>query len=1258
MIFLIVVGVIIGTAIFLVIASKIYNAISSRKELLNSFVPGKEPKNIRYTFTSLDSTTHSSDERIVTSLSNFLYSTRMVEYCTNEIPRYKYILDKCSLVMDYDGQERFENKECYLEDQKSKHSSLRNQYKDELESYFSDFGFQKYPYTFPYDFIGNLINNRHLVELTNAGEYIVATSKNGIMYLFLAECVLVINDEEANIQQQKYPFVRCIRSVETVTCSCSEGREVVGTGWKYERVRGGPDLRYSYNPRHYFVNAYEDKVSFFDFENNAYFNLKEQGSDLDRESHKYNEYVADIYHLPLPTKDDVSPSSQKTWEEKQASTDDYLHSNLDISQDRPIIHVPSGTTTIKNFAFYKRINLKEVSIPSSVKAIGNYAFDNCPNLKKVTFESGSELETIGDSAFCDCGSLEEIRLPASLKSIGSHAFSGCRFLHATCETDCVLKLTSKIESIECDAFTDTLITKLYLESGKIQGIFHPFPKEISDIIIPSDIGISEYAELLSFAKGKGFNSINVDKFNRSPVEVGNLSDITFYGTNICIPNCVKQIENCKLGKDVEKVSIPNGTILLDRNFFHYKQLKEIKLPDYLKDFVKIPKQANVTFEDTGIAPSLENEISISQKTAKQFSIINMAYAKKIVIEEVFEGLSELIGQFHNINSVKLNFPTGTIPPSLFQGCKTLKEVVCNEAISVIGDSAFEDCTQLCSFKANGIKKIGSKAFKGTSLTDTSSLANATAIGAFCFDGCSKLINAVFNKVKYLGEGAFQNCHSLEAVTLNKKLKTIPAHCFDGCRSLTKLISNFDVVEAYGFAGCSSINLTEKISKLKTIEQHAFENNYKLEKVEINNNVTNIGQYAFAGCLSLRDFKLAGKIKLEDFCLSGTQINCVDQILETALLGIGVFADCKKITEVKIPYGINAIPRSLFENCTGLTSVYIPDSVLTIGVHSFYGCSSLKQLTGMSELVKISNECFGDCTSLTKLIFPLSLKEYVNAAPRCKNLVEIVFTGDLEKLSINTEGCPKLKRIYAPLKVNDSNLNQANGPKYLVMRGSSWIRQWKVDIVYVQKDEYLITLNKCLLEAGYSLMPTDRKIEMNEHYFGKFDDSFSFDLNDPELIEEKPVVKKRAEWDTTTVKEENKTQPEVSTKKSENVNDVAVYQGQLPFEHIQLSNDNTNEEQIECDRTIVSSLFAVKFKPRNGLQSGYSFIVDSLGHPVSNVIQINQAKENSEIKFNLEMHDDAENGKASIVVVDGNFTVTASKKVYIDRAYNIDALLDF
>lgn len=61
------------------------------------------------------------------------------------------------------------------------------------------------------------------------------------------------------------------------------------------------------------------------------------------------------------------------------------------------------------------------------------------------------------------------------------------------------------------------------------------------------------------------------------------------------------------------------------------------------------------------------------------------------------------------------------------------------------------------------------------------------------------------------------------------------------------------------------------------------------------------------------------------------------------IGDNAFSNCKSLTAITIPDGLEHIGEYAFSSCTSLTSITLPDSVKTIGGGAFGYCSALEEL---------------------------------------------------------------------------------------------------------------------------------------------------------------------------------------------------------------------------------------------------------------------------------------------------------------------------
>lgn len=110
--------------------------------------------------------------------------------------------------------------------------------------------------------------------------------------------------------------------------------------------------------------------------------------------------------------------------------------SVDLAKMAEANHVT--ITCIDMLAFGDDNHVTSVNLPASVQIIDNYAFYLCTSLSEVTYEEGSKLASIGESAFAEDGALRDfhqlgtnkdgtLHLPESVNVIGEFAFAGTGF---------------------------------------------------------------------------------------------------------------------------------------------------------------------------------------------------------------------------------------------------------------------------------------------------------------------------------------------------------------------------------------------------------------------------------------------------------------------------------------------------------------------------------------------------------------------------------------------------------------------------------------------------------------------------------------------------------------------------------------------------------------------------------------------------------------------------------------------------------------
>lgn len=212
----------------------------------------------------------------------------------------------------------------------------------------------------------------------------------------------------------------------------------------------------------------------------------------------------------------------------------------------------------------------------------------------------------------------------------------------------------------------------------------------------------------------------------------------------------------------------------------------------------------------------------------------------------------------------------SIGTKAFYGCSGLSEVTIPASVTSIGGNAFFNCIGLTSMTIpNSVTSIGTYAFQNcsglTSLTISSSL---TSINDCTFSGCSGLTSvSIPGSVTSIEWSAFSSCSNLAEVTIPNSVSSIGKTAFSDCTSLTSVTIPTSVnsigesafarsgltsvtipgsvtsMGRYAFSACNS--LTSVNIQNSTVSDYAFYECLNLETVILGENVTSIGEEAFA-----------------------------------------------------------------------------------------------------------------------------------------------------------------------------------------------------------------------------------------------------------------------------------------------------------------------------------------------------------------------------------------------------------------------------
>lgn len=757
----------------------------------------------------------------------------------------------------------------------------------------------------------------------------------------------------------------------------------------------------------------------------------------------------------------------------------------------------SAISSVPTAAFAGCSALSSVRFPAGLIQIGESAFEGDVSLT-ATFENVNALTSIGARAFALCENFAGVSAP-NAEYVGEEAFVGCYSLSAiTMDTS---KKAHQLFSLLADVEDPD---KFY--SVTTDGKEYAVPRYLSTVTVVKGRedeegrlqtgALYDLYTLKRVVIASGVKTIGERAF---AIENKTLSSTAF---TLELSEGLETIEREGLAtrKDVRSVALPSTlTTIGEYAFYELEQLNTVTIP------------ARNALESVGKYAFGETEWY-------------RGMAGPVKLGPFVLGVSEIYcrNRGYSVISAEDMGLCEKIAPYAFYGNVYLTSVTVGEYVTEIGENAFASCTSIRTFTFNSnatnpqYRTLGDDILEGadalTELTvyedvkqeklfQTVPTALKTLRIGFgnkesqikqdsytSYTGIEKLY--IGNGYERIEEETFVGSTALKEVHIGSTVERIEDRAFYGLSRLDTLDlsanETLEYVGASAFEGTAvaAVNFPATVrhldagsfkgaalttlvlpTGLERVGESAFENNAALTTVTLNEEITEMGAYAFRSCnvraltlpASLVNGTLGEGILSDNVYFTSltleeglpvaklfTETTGEEQSVDVPSNFTTVRLTAGKIVEREfygftslqtliVESGVTEIGKSAFEGCTGIRNVTVPATVTVIGDRAFAGCTLLASCqidSSNSELEKTGKEIFaGDvalvyadfpltvaetdwtgmfdgCVSLTTTSFPTSVTEIGNYAYRnCRNLTTVGMHDNVESIGDSAfEGC--------------------------------------------------------------------------------------------------------------------------------------------------------------------------------------------------------------------------------------------------------------
>ncbi len=467
---------------------------------------------------------------------------------------------------------------------------------------------------------------------------------------------------------------------------------------------------------------------------------------------------------------------------------------------------------------------------------------------------------------------------------------------------------------------------------------------------------------------------------------------------------------------LKEITIPEGVEVLPEECFKYcSSLTSVTLPSSLRAMEKSAFRGCGALERLSIPDSVKSLGNGCFSGCGVLKDVNIPQAVTTIGSSAFYDCKAL-------ESITLPPGLTAIQGSLFSQCASLKSVNIPDSVTLIEASAFYGCTALRQLELpKGMKQIGNSAFYDSGLEQLVMPDSVVTIGEGLFQGCRQLESVHLSRgLTTIPAYTFKDCAKLTEVNIPRRVTTIDKEAFSHCLALQTpqlpeglvslgnaayydtrfhtivLPSTLQLIgnECFRYSRLEGIDVPQSVVQIGV---SAFENSDSLHWATLNEGLLYLRNSAFASCPLLQDVALPSSLRvLGEWAFYGNKQKM--SYVQPPLINVvpnHVCCGCDSLTSVTLHERVTKIDGNAFQDCKQLTRIDLPQGLQVIGSWAFVACP-LTELNIPSSVRTIDGRAFND-GNYTRVVLPEGVEQVGERAFYSKKLRYVDFPSTIAQL---------------------------------------------------------------------------------------------------------------------------------------------------------------------------------------------------------------------------------------------------------------------